>query len=217
MYFQLKMMIFHCYVSLPEGISQWLVDWLVGDLPTFGKKSSTNLYITWTKRTKLPSRSLKSWSLLILGSRGVALWDITPYHCRHLIGNAFMHGSFTSATYLVQMFSSFPFQPNQTNQDLQMIMICPAPFLQTENHGGFESNPTGRCPALQGILQGHTFLHDLGGGFKYFMFSPLLEEMIQFDWYFSHGLKAPTIVKKCCWVHFSMHPSQVFSTAPLRF
>ena len=32
----------------------------------------------------------------------------------------------------------------------------------------------------------------LGGGFKYFLFSPLLGEMIHFDWYFSDGLKPPT-------------------------
>ena len=32
----------------------------------------------------------------------------------------------------------------------------------------------------------------LGGGFRYFLFSPLLGEMIQFDSYFSNGLKPPT-------------------------
>ena len=32
---------------------------------------------------------------------------------------------------------------------------------------------------------------DLGGGFKYFLFSPLLGEMIQFDKYFSDGLVQP--------------------------
>ena len=32
----------------------------------------------------------------------------------------------------------------------------------------------------------------LGGGFKCFLFSPLPEEMIQFDSYFSNGLKPPT-------------------------
>ena len=32
----------------------------------------------------------------------------------------------------------------------------------------------------------------LGGGFKYFLFSPLPGEMIQFDYYFSNGLKPPT-------------------------
>ena len=32
----------------------------------------------------------------------------------------------------------------------------------------------------------------LGGGFKYFLCSPLCGEMIQFDQYFSHGLKPPT-------------------------
>ena len=35
--------------------------------------------------------------------------------------------------------------------------------------------------------------HDfLGGGFKYFLCSPLLGKMIQFDSYFSRGLKPPT-------------------------
>ena len=32
----------------------------------------------------------------------------------------------------------------------------------------------------------------LVGGFSYFLFSPLLGEMIQFDWYFSKGLKPLT-------------------------
>jgi len=34
--------------------------------------------------------------------------------------------------------------------------------------------------------------HLLGGGFKHFLFSPLPGEMIQFDKYFSKGLKPPT-------------------------
>ena len=34
--------------------------------------------------------------------------------------------------------------------------------------------------------------NQLGGGFKYFLFSPLPGEMIQFDYYFSNGLKPPT-------------------------
>ena len=34
--------------------------------------------------------------------------------------------------------------------------------------------------------------HELGGGFKYFFFSSLFGEMIQFDYYFSDGLKPPT-------------------------
>ena len=33
---------------------------------------------------------------------------------------------------------------------------------------------------------------ELGGGFKHFLFSSLLGEMIQFDEYFSNGLKPPT-------------------------
>ena len=32
----------------------------------------------------------------------------------------------------------------------------------------------------------------LGGGFEDFLFSPLLGELIQFDEYFSDGLKPPT-------------------------
>ena len=32
----------------------------------------------------------------------------------------------------------------------------------------------------------------LHGGFKHFLFSPLVREMIQFDLYFSNGLKPPT-------------------------
>ena len=32
----------------------------------------------------------------------------------------------------------------------------------------------------------------LGGGFEYVLFSPLLGDMIQFDYYFSNGLKPPT-------------------------
>jgi len=36
-------------------------------------------------------------------------------------------------------------------------------------------------------------VYHLGGGFKYFLFSSLLAgEMIQFDEYFSNGLKPPT-------------------------
>ena len=35
----------------------------------------------------------------------------------------------------------------------------------------------------------------LDGGFKYLLFSPLPGEMIQFDQYFSNGLKTPTSYK----------------------
>ena len=35
-------------------------------------------------------------------------------------------------------------------------------------------------------------LHILGGGFKHFLFLPLPGEIIQFDLYFSDGLKLPT-------------------------
>ena len=48
-----------------------------------------------------------------------------------------------------------------------------------------------------GLYQGFvctmfTNISDLGGGFKYFLFSPLPGEMIQFDYHFSKGLKPPT-------------------------
>ena len=38
----------------------------------------------------------------------------------------------------------------------------------------------------------HLWIHGLGGGFKYFLFSSLLGEMIQFDECVSNGLKPPT-------------------------
>ena len=43
------------------------------------------------------------------------------------------------------------------------------------------------------------FIEYIGGGFQYFLFSPLPGEMIQFDSYFSNGLKPPTrfIVGMC--------------------
>ena len=44
--------------------------------------------------------------------------------------------------------------------------------------------------AAQNIHEGK---YNLGGGFKDFLFSPLFGEMIQFDKYFSNGLKPPTI------------------------
>ena len=33
---------------------------------------------------------------------------------------------------------------------------------------------------------------ELGGGFKYFLFSPLFGEDSHLDWYFLNGLKPPT-------------------------
>ena len=46
-----------------------------------------------------------------------------------------------------------------------------------------------QCP-LKWVFMMYTL--SLGGGFKYFLFIPLLGEMIQFDQYFSDGLKPPT-------------------------
>ena len=37
-------------------------------------------------------------------------------------------------------------------------------------------------------------MYGLGGGFKYFLFSTLLGEMVEFDKYFSDGLKPPPTV-----------------------
>ena len=48
--------------------------------------------------------------------------------------------------------------------------------------------------------------HLLAGGFKYFLFSTLLGEIIQFDWYFSNGLKPPTslpLIGRCTNHHSS--------------
>ena len=44
------------------------------------------------------------------------------------------------------------------------------------------------------ILQFGLYSYILGGGFKYFLFSPLFGEMIQFDQYFSNGLNPPTSI-----------------------
>ena len=45
---------------------------------------------------------------------------------------------------------------------------------------------------VEGMKKKHGAIYFLGGGFKYFLFSPLPGEMIQFDEYFSKGLKPPT-------------------------
>ena len=47
---------------------------------------------------------------------------------------------------------------------------------------------------LQIFFEASTINEDtnLGGGFKHFLFSPLFGEIIQFDKYFSSGLKPPT-------------------------
>ena len=46
--------------------------------------------------------------------------------------------------------------------------------------------------SVQSILSWKDNLSILGGGFKYFLFSPLPGEIILFDEYFSDGLKPPT-------------------------
>ena len=38
-----------------------------------------------------------------------------------------------------------------------------------------------------------------GGGFRYFLFSPLFGEDFQFDYYFSRGLKPPTRLNYLIW------------------
>ena len=48
------------------------------------------------------------------------------------------------------------------------------------------------CFFLNVKMWEHSMKYILGGGLKYFLFSPLLGEMIQIDKYFSNGLKLPT-------------------------
>ena len=48
------------------------------------------------------------------------------------------------------------------------------------------------CSQGEGNTRHSAMKSTLGGGFKYFLFSPLLGEMIQFDSCFSDGLKPPT-------------------------
>ena len=69
----------------------------------------------------------------------------------------------------------------------------------------FESSSWGVPPTYGHVFGGGIFLFSpknldtkLGGGFKYFLFSSLFGEMIQFDKYFSDGLKPPT---SKCWSH----------------
>ena len=44
----------------------------------------------------------------------------------------------------------------------------------------------------------------LGGGFKYFLFSPLFGEDSHFDWYFSDGLKPPSRI----WYAWTTEPTE---------
>ena len=57
-----------------------------------------------------------------------------------------------------------------------------------------------------GLLLGHTINCDwiTGGGFKHLFFSPLPGEMIQFDQYFSDGLKPPTRLTRAFLEGFGM-------------
>ena len=47
---------------------------------------------------------------------------------------------------------------------------------------------------LKNLKVSTNIIPKLGGGFKYFLFSPLLGEDFHLDEYFSRGLKPPTIV-----------------------
>ena len=53
---------------------------------------------------------------------------------------------------------------------------------------------TNRVKPRPWMLMFIIYIYILGGGFKYFLFLPLLGEMIQFDEYFSKGLKPPTSI-----------------------
>ena len=59
----------------------------------------------------------------------------------------------------------------------------------------FRKHPNGSVRSPKSLVEkvaGITALSYMTGGFKYFLFLPLLGEMIQFDQYFSDGLKPPT-------------------------
>ena len=53
------------------------------------------------------------------------------------------------------------------------------------------------------------FLFHLGGGSKYFLFSPPFREDSQFDYYFSNGLKPPTSHVWQTWFWEVMSPSRI--------
>ena len=58
-------------------------------------------------------------------------------------------------------------------------------FSSPRNSSTWDQPGPGKARALGDV-------NDLDGGFKYFLCSPLPGEMIQFDQYFSNGLKPPT-------------------------
>ena len=64
-------------------------------------------------------------------------------------------------------------------------------YPSSHNHGSVENGCISNMSCLSFRLI--FLLHDyLTGGFKHFLFSSLFGEMIQFDSYFSDGLKPPT-------------------------
>ena len=77
----------------------------------------------------------------------------------------------------------------------------------------------GRFPGLEPFMKSVCHwtciplkITQLGGGFKYFLLSPLPGEMIQFDYYFSNGLKPPTrqtVMKDFCLIKCSSPHNQM--------
>ena len=67
------------------------------------------------------------------------------------------------------------------------------------------------------LPKNHPKVVRLGGGFKHFYFSPPFGEMIQFDSYFSKGLKPPTkrlIKTTACQIHLPGAPPPPFGPVP---
>ena len=79
----------------------------------------------------------------------------------------------------------------------RFLPLCESPMFRL--HVAVPKTKCGRNPSWRSVCcsvdlwwfqdQLHTLL---GGGFNHFLFSPLPGEMIQFDSYFSNGLKPPT-------------------------
>ena len=75
--------------------------------------------------------------------------------------------------------------PKQTD-----LTTGPLEFSGAREHVSFRCRVS-PCEVFSRCLQ-KSWKSLLGGGFKYFLFSPLPGEMIQFDYYFSDGLNPPT-------------------------
>ena len=80
--------------------------------------------------------------------------------------------------------------------------------------GGFKSHVvlTGQVKQYFACESQHQHgAFDKTGGFKYFLFSPLLGKMIQFDSYFSRGLKPPTRFLNLEWLNDFLNMDGIFA------